>query len=71
MINAANAKAYVLDRGMSCLYSPNCREEVFSETELPGVVILESVLMVKETEPQRWEHQNNPPLGFIGLTGSA
>ena len=48
-------------------------EEVFSETELPGAVILESVLtlMVKEKEPQRWEHQKNPPLELLGFAGSA
>ena len=49
----------------------NCLEEIFSETELPGVVILESVLMVKEKEPQRWEHQKNPPLEVLGFAGSA
>jgi hypothetical protein len=54
-----------------CLYSPTCLEEIFSETELPGVVILESVLMVKEKEPQRWEHQKNPTLEFLGFAGSA
>jgi hypothetical protein len=32
---------------------------------------LESVLMVKEREPQRWEHLKNPPLGFLGFAGSA
>jgi hypothetical protein len=32
---------------------------------------LESVLMVKEKEPQRWEHQKNPTLEFLGFAGSA
>ena len=34
---------------------------------------MESVLtlMVKEKEPQRWEHQKNPPLEFLGFAGSA
>ena len=49
----------------------NCLEEIFSETELPMVVILESVLMVKEKEPQRREHQKNPTLEFLGFAGSA
>jgi hypothetical protein len=49
----------------------NVLEEVFSETELPEVVILEIVLLVKEKEPQRWEHQKNPTLEFLGFAGSA
>ena len=53
------------------LFTQLCLEEVFSETELPEVVILESVLMVKEKEPQRWEHQKSPPLEFLGFAGSA
>jgi hypothetical protein len=40
-------------------------------TELPEEVILEIVPMVKEKEPQRWEHQKNPTLGFLGFAGSA
>jgi hypothetical protein len=48
-----------------------CLEEVFSDTELPGVVILESVLMVIEKELQRWEYQKDPPLEFLGFAGSA
>jgi hypothetical protein len=38
---------------------------------LPEEVILEIVPMVKEKEPQRWEHQKNPTLGFLGFAGSA
>jgi hypothetical protein len=55
----------------SCLYSLSCREGVFSETQLPRVVVLESVLMAKEKEPQRWERQKYPPLEFLGFAGSA
>jgi hypothetical protein len=43
----------------------------FSETELPGVVVSEIVLMVKEKEPQRWKLQKNPTLEFLGFAGSA
>jgi hypothetical protein len=38
---------------------------------LPGVVVLEIVLVVKEKEPQRWEHQKNPTPEFLGFAGSA
>ena len=50
----AYAGARVL-RILASPYSPTFREDVFSETELPEVVILEIVLMGKENEPQRWE----------------
>ena len=53
------------------LFTQLCLEEVFSETELPEVVILESVLMVKEKEPQRWVLLMFPPLEFLGFAGSA
>jgi hypothetical protein len=49
----------------------NCQEEVFSETQLPRGVILESVLMAKEKEPQRWVLLMFPPLEFLGFAGSA
>jgi hypothetical protein len=52
------------------LYSPSFREEAFSETQLPRVVTLESVMIVKE-KPQWWEHQKSPPLEFLGFVGSA
>ena len=60
-----------LSNPLLSLYSPDCREEVFPETELPVVVILEIVLMVKEKEPQRWEHQKSPTPEFLGFAGSA
>ena len=52
----------------------SCREEVFSDTELPGIVVSKSsVLMAKEKEPQRrWVLLVfPPPLGFLGFAGSA
>ena len=32
---------------------------------------MESVLMVKEKEPQRWEHQKNLPPEFLGFAEGA
>jgi hypothetical protein len=32
---------------------------------------LEIILIAKEKEPQRWEHQKNLPLEFLGFAGSA
>jgi hypothetical protein len=58
-------------KGATTGYSPGCLEEVSSEIELPEEVILEIVPMVKEKEPQRWEHQKNPTLEFLGFAGSA
>ena len=49
----------------------NCLEEVFWETQLPRVVVLESVMMAKEKEPQRWVLLMFPPLEFLGFAGSA
>jgi hypothetical protein len=44
--------------------------QFFSETQLPRVVILESVMMAKGKEPQRWEHQKTPPLEFLDFPGA-
>lgn len=60
----------ILERELP-LFTEMPRREVFSETQLPEGVVLKSVLMAKEKEPQRWEHQKNPPLEFLGFVGSA